>query len=121
MDGFPSKTKLSSKVHPTRQIHALPSIFPFQRAHLPHKYFETRHIRQTGLEEQHELDILQIAGIAFFMPAPATRVNPSLIARAAKMTIPDCIHERSGLWKTGGKDVVAADGLFIGRILNVLI
>lgn len=55
------------------------------------------------------------------MPAPATRVNPSLIARAAKMTIPDCIHERSGLWKTGGKDVVAADGLFIGRILNVLI
>lgn len=55
------------------------------------------------------------------MPAIATCGIVCLAINIANTTLPDCIHEWNSLWKTGGKGIVAADGLIIVRVLNVLV
>lgn len=55
------------------------------------------------------------------MIAPATSRSICLAFNFAGTTLPFCIHEWNNLWKTGGKAIVAADGLVIVRVLIVLV
>lgn len=55
------------------------------------------------------------------MIAPATFGFICLAFNFAGTTLPFCIHEWNNLWKTGGKAIVAADGLVIVRVLIVLV
>ena len=86
-----------------RQMHANSSNFLFPCLRLPFNLSETPPYQTSGLEEQHRLDVLHRAFIAFRMSAPAACGIRCLTGDCAQTTIPDRIHVWMSLWKAGGE------------------